>query len=98
MEYQLCSDAMDFMRWLDGKEGEQYWEKDDKGEKTMILRPGWARAQIEYDRIKEIYNKENNGLKVNYYINSIRMLCKVCHEPMEDGMCYDCEWFFKRWS
>ena len=24
------------------------------------------------------------------------MLCQVCHEPMEDGMCYDCEWFFKK--
>ena len=23
-------------------------------------------------------------------------LCQVCYEPMEDGMCYDCEWFFKK--
>ena len=46
-------DQIEFMRWLDSKEGEQYWEKDEKGEKTQILRAGWARAQIECDRIKE---------------------------------------------
>ena len=46
-------DQIEFMRWLDSKEGEQYWEKDEKGEKSQILRAGWARAQIEYDRIKE---------------------------------------------
>ena len=68
MEHQLTNDAMEFMRWLDSKEGEQYWEKDDKGEKTMILRAGWARAQIEYDRIKEqldyeIQNEQNKKNK-----------------------------------
>ncbi len=52
------------MRWLDSKEGEPYWEKDEKGEKSQILRAGWARAQIEYDRIKqeqenEIQNEQN---------------------------------------
>ena len=67
MEHQLTNDAMEFMRWLDSKEGEQYWEKDDKGEKTMILRAGWARAQIEYDRIKEQldYEIQNEQIKKN---------------------------------
>ena len=46
-------DQIEFMRWLDSKEGEQYWEKNKKGEKWQILRAGWARAQIEYGRIKE---------------------------------------------
>ncbi len=46
-------DQINFVKWLDSKEGEQYWEKDEKGEKSQILRAGWARAQIEYDRIKE---------------------------------------------
>ena len=54
-------DQIEFMRWLDSKEGEQYWEKDEKGEKSQILRAGWARAQIEYDRIKqEQEQKERN--------------------------------------
>ena len=46
-------DQIQFIQWLDSKEGEPYWEKDEKGEKSQILRAGWARAQIEYDRIKE---------------------------------------------
>ena len=24
------------------------------------------------------------------------MLCQTCCEPTDDGMCYDCEWFFKK--
>ena len=51
-------DQIEFMRWLDSKEGEPYWEKDEKGEKTQILRAGWARAQIEYDRIKQEQENE----------------------------------------
>ena len=46
-------DQIEFVRWLDSKECEQYWEKNEKGEKSQILRAGWARAQTEYDRIKE---------------------------------------------
>ena len=46
-------DQINFVSWLDSKVGEQFWEKNEKGEKSQILRAGWARAQIEYDRIKE---------------------------------------------
>ena len=42
----------DCMRWLDSKECEQYWDKDENGEK-VILRSGWDRAYGEYNRIKE---------------------------------------------
>lgn len=24
------------------------------------------------------------------------MLCGTCNEPLDDGLCYDCEWFFKK--
>ena len=41
-----------FTRWLDSKECEQYWDKDENGEK-VILRSGWDRAYEEYNRIKE---------------------------------------------
>ena len=52
MEHQLTADDIEFMRWLDSKEGEQYWDRDDKGEK-VILRPGWDMAQIQYNQIGE---------------------------------------------
>ena len=57
-------DQIEFMRWLDSKEGEQFWEKDEKGEKSQILRAGWARAQIEYDRIKGLEIIQQSDLKV----------------------------------
>jgi hypothetical protein len=56
-------DQIEFMRWLDSKEGEQYWEKDEKGEKSQILRAGWARAQIEYDRIKQEQEQNEQNKK-----------------------------------
>ncbi len=59
MEHQLTAYDIEFMRWLNSKEGEPHWEKDDKGEKTMILRAGWAQAQLEYDRKKELYEYDN---------------------------------------
>ena len=51
MDNQLTAQDMEFMRWLDGKDAESYWGKDENGEK-VILRSGWNLAQIEYNRIK----------------------------------------------
>jgi hypothetical protein len=62
MEHQLTADDIEFMRWLDSKEGEQYWDRDEKGEK-VILRPGWYLAQKHYNEIKKKTNKSNNGLE-----------------------------------
>ena len=56
-------DQIEFITWLDGKEGEQFWEKDEKGEKSQILRAGWARAQIEYDRIKQEQEQNEQNKK-----------------------------------
>ena len=53
----------DFMRWLDSKECEQYWDKDENGEK-VILRSGWDKSQAEYNRIKGLKGKSENDLKV----------------------------------
>ncbi len=33
MDHQITAEDLEFMRWLDRKEGEQYWEKDEKDEK-----------------------------------------------------------------
>ncbi len=52
MDHQVTTEDKEFMRWLDSKEGERFWEKDEKGER-VILRSGWDRAQAEYNRIKE---------------------------------------------
>ena len=52
MEHQITTEDKEFMRWLDSKEGERFWEMDDQGE-MVILRSGWDRAYEEYNRIKE---------------------------------------------
>ena len=52
MDHQLTAEDKEFMRWLDSKECERFWEMDEKGE-MVILRSGWDRAYEEYNRIKE---------------------------------------------
>ena len=47
----LKLEDMEFVRWLDSKEAEKFWDRDENGE-TVILRLGWEKAQIEYNRIK----------------------------------------------
>ena len=63
MDHQITTEDREFMRWLDSKEGERYWEKDDKGEK-VILRSGWEEGQKEYDRIKGLNGKIEKDLEV----------------------------------
>ncbi len=55
MEHVLTTHDIEFMRWLDSKEGEQFWDRDDKGDK-VILRSGWYLAQKHYNEIKEKQN------------------------------------------
>ncbi len=52
MVHQITTEDLELTRWIDSKDGEQYWEKNSKGEK-VILRSGWAKAQAEYNRIKD---------------------------------------------
>ena len=52
MDRQVTTEDKEFMKWLDSKEGERFWEMNDEGG-TVILRPGWYKAQAEYNRIKE---------------------------------------------
>ena len=59
----LKLEDMEFVRWLDSKEAEPYWDRDENGE-TVILRLGWEKAQIEYNRIKVLKEKSENDLKV----------------------------------
>ncbi len=60
MEHQLTADGVEFMRWLDGKDAEQYWDKDGKGEK-VIMRSGWGLAQQEYTIIIGLKRKTRKG-------------------------------------
>ena len=62
MDNQLTAQDMEFMRWLDGKDAESYWDKDENEEK-VILRSGWEKAQIEYNLIKGLDKKTKNDLK-----------------------------------
>ena len=63
MEHQITTEDKEFMRWLDSKDGERFWEMNDEGER-VILRPGWDRAQAEYNQIKGLKEKSENDLKV----------------------------------
>ena len=62
MDNQLTAQDLEFMRWLDGKDAESYWDKDEHGEK-VILRSGWEKAQIEYNRIKGLEKIQKSDLK-----------------------------------
>ncbi len=53
MDYQITDQDLAFVKWLDSKGCDHYWEKDEKGAK-VILRSGWGRAHEEYNRIKAI--------------------------------------------
>ena len=63
MDHQITTEDREFMRWLDSKECEQYWDKDENGE-MVILRSGWDKAREEYNRIKGLKGKSENDLKV----------------------------------
>ncbi len=63
MDNQWTVQDMEFMSWLDGKDAESYWDKDEKGEK-VILRSGWEKAQLEYNRIKGLEKIQKSDLKV----------------------------------
>ena len=52
MDHQITNEDREFMRWLESKECERYWDTDENGE-MVILRSGWDRAYEEYNRIKE---------------------------------------------
>ncbi len=56
MDYQITDQELESMKWLDSKECEHSWERDEKGEKEN-LRSGWGRAQAEYNRIKGLEEK-----------------------------------------
>jgi hypothetical protein len=60
----LKPEDMEFIRWLESKDAEQSWDRDEKGE-TVILRSGWDLAQNEYNRIKGLKEKSENDLKVS---------------------------------
>ena len=63
MGTNLKQEDLEFVRWLDSKEAEQFWDRDENGEK-QILRKGWEKAEIEYNRIKGVKENSENDLKV----------------------------------
>ena len=63
MATNLNPEEIEFIRWLDSKEAEQFWDRDENGEK-QILRKGWEKAEIEYNRIKGLKGNSENDLKV----------------------------------
>ena len=63
MDRQITTEDREFTRWLESKECERYWDKDENGE-MVILRSGWDRAYEEYNRIKDLKGKSENNLEV----------------------------------
>ena len=54
-----------FLKWILSATAERFWELDENGQRVR-LKPGWEKAQAEYDRITGKGLKENsqNDLKV----------------------------------
>ena len=59
----LKPEDLEFIRWLDSKEAEEFWDRTENGEK-QILREGWGKAEIEYNRIKGLKGNSKNDLKL----------------------------------
>ncbi len=60
MDHQLTAEDVEFVRWVDSKEHEQYWEKDERGEK-VILRSGWKKkTKPNMGRVKGLKEKPEN--------------------------------------
>ena len=59
----LKPEDLEFIRWLDSKEAEEFWDRTENGEK-QILREGWGKAEIEYNRIKGLKEYSENDLKL----------------------------------
>ena len=70
MDHQITAEDHEFMRWLDSKEGEQYWDNDENGEKVILI-SGWEKAQEKYNIIKGLKENSENDLKVCDTTNSI---------------------------
>ena len=49
---------LEFRKWLESEESEQYWEKDDKGEKGHITKDNWTKARKEFNK-KKLYDNKN---------------------------------------
>ena len=63
MGTNIKPEDLEFIRWLDSKDAEQIWGRDENGE-TVILRLGWDLAQKEYNRINGLKENSENDLKL----------------------------------
>ncbi len=57
MDHQITEPDLEFVRWINRKDCEHYWEMNEKGD-TVILRSGRDKTRHEFDRIKGF--KENS--------------------------------------
>ena len=48
---------LEFLNWLNSEENEQYWTKNDKGEKDYISLDNWCKARKERNKKKLFDNK-----------------------------------------
>ena len=52
-----------FIKWILSETAKTYWNLDDRGQRTK-LKPGWEKAQAEYNRITGLKENPENDLKL----------------------------------
>ena len=52
-----------FPKWILSKTAEVYWEFGESGQRIK-LKPGWEKAQTEYNRIRGLKGNSENDLKL----------------------------------
>ena len=52
-----------FLKWILSKTAEVYWEFGESGQRIK-LKPGWEKAQTEYNRIQGLKENSENDLKL----------------------------------
>ena len=62
MDHHVTDEDLEFMRWLDSKEGDPFWDSDENDEKE-ISQSSWNLAQKEYNRIKGLKENFKSDLK-----------------------------------
>ena len=85
MDYQVTAQDIEFMKWLDSKECEHYWEKDDKREK-VILKNSLDKEQEEYNRTKQLADRKTvfyneTSIAFVFILRKSLTTCQIDFEP-----------------
>ena len=57
MDKILHKDTVDFLKWIDLEENDNYWTKNEKGEKDHLTKESWKKAMNKWRTKQLIDNK-----------------------------------------